>query len=129
VDEVLEYLESLPEPQQGTLKRLRRELLRLVPQATEGISYQMPAIFLSGKPIAGYFAFKNHLGYFPHSSVVVPLLAEELTQYKVSKAGFQFAFDHQLPRKLMGRLVGLRMKELEKQYPELFLSYSVIHLT
>ena len=120
MDEVLEYLRALPEPQRGTLLQLRSDLLELVPGATEGFSYGMPAVILNGKAIAGYFAFKNHLGYFPHSSLVTVQLIEELGRYKVSKGGFQFPFDHTLPGELVEKLVATRLAVLKDQYPDLF---------
>ena len=120
MDEVLKYLESLPEPQRSTLSKLREDLLALVPGASEGFSYSMPAVILNGKAVAGYFAFKKHLGYFPHSSLVTPQLAQELSSYKVSKGGFQFPLDHQLPRELVQRLLAVRLAVLKEQYPDLF---------
>ena len=120
MNQVLDYLRSLPEPQRSTLSKLREDLIALVPGATEGFSYSMPAVLLNGKAVAGYFAFKNHLGYFPHSSLVTPQLAQELVSYKVSKGGFQFPHDHQLPRELLEKLVAVRLKVLKEQYPSLF---------
>ena len=120
MNEVLEYLESLPEPQRSTLQKLRADLLDLVPEATEGISYGMPAIFFKGKPIAGYFAFKKHLGYFPHSSLTVSRLEPELQAFKRSKGGFQFPHDMSLDKPLVEKLVTERIVELKEQYPKLF---------
>ena len=120
MEEVLRYLESLPEPQRSSLTQLRSDLLALLPNANEGFSYGMPAVLLNGKAVAGYFAFKNHLGYFPHSSLVTPRLALELSGYKVSKGGFQFPFDHKLPRELVESLVTVRLAVLKEQYPDLF---------
>lgn len=116
MDEVLAYLESLPEPQRTSLASLRSQILELVPEATEGFSYNMPAVFYQGKPVAGYFAFKKHLGYFPHSSLVTGLLVEELAPYKVSKGGFQFPLDHQLPAELVKKLVHVRLKVLRREH-------------
>ena len=121
MDEVLAYLDSLPEPQRSTLHRLRADLLELLPDATEAISYGMPAVVYKGKPIAGYFAFKKHLGYFPHSSRTVALLPDELRDFKKSKAGFQFQHDQVLSKDLLGKLLKLRIEELKTQYPKLFL--------
>ena len=38
----------------------------MISKAEQGISYGMPAFRLHGKVIAGFAAFKNHLGYLPH---------------------------------------------------------------
>lgn len=120
MDEVLEYLRALPEPQRTSLSQLRADLLALIPGASESFSYSMPAVMLNGKAVAGYFAFKNHLGYFPHSSLVTPQLVRELSSYRVSKGGFQFPHDHQLPMELVEKLVAVRLRVLKEQYPSLF---------
>ena len=120
MSEVTDYLDSLPEPQKSTLSQLRSDLLELLPDATEAFSYAMPAVILNGKAVAGYFAFKRHLGYFPHSSLVTPKLSEELAPYKVSKGGFQFALETPLPKALVAKLVAVRLAVLKDQYPDLF---------
>lgn len=111
---------GLPEPQRGTLLQLRKDLLELVPDPVEKISYGMPAVFTRGKAVAGYFAFKNHLGYFPHSSLVIPKLADELASFRQSKGGFQFPHDQILNRSLVAKLVKVRLEVLSEQYPQLF---------
>lgn len=99
---------------------LRRELLELLPNAEEKISYGMPAVLLNGKAVAGYFAFKNHLGYFPHSSLVTEMLATELAVFRTSKGGFQFPHDQPLSKELVKKLVSARLEVLSQPYPELF---------
>jgi hypothetical protein len=59
--EVDEYLDRLDEPKRSTLRRLRRDILAVVPDAEQGISYAVPAFKVAGKTIAGFAAFKNHL--------------------------------------------------------------------
>ena len=76
-----EYLEATPEPQRSTLLELRRTLRNLLPEATEEISYGVPAFKVGGKAIAGYASYKNHCSYFPHSGRVLSELAGELSQY------------------------------------------------
>ena len=104
------YLEGLLPIQRAGLEDLREKLLRLTPGVTEAISYSMPAVVEDGKVLAGYAAFKNHLGYFPHSSIVISRLEPELTEYKSSKGGFQFGFDQRLPIDLVQKLVNEKRK-------------------
>ena len=42
-DEIDQYLEDLEEPKRSTLQRLRQTILEVVPEAEQGISYQVPA--------------------------------------------------------------------------------------
>ncbi|MDG2497779.1 MAG: hypothetical protein P8M68_06340 [Aquiluna sp.] len=104
-EDVDAYLAELEPAKRDGLGRLRSKLLELAPTATEGISYAMPAIIENRKVIAGYAAFKNHLSYFPHSSIVISRLAKDLDSFKTSKGGFQFGIDEVLPDELIRKLV------------------------
>jgi hypothetical protein len=88
--EIDEYLDSLDEPKRTTLSRLRRDILAVVPDAEQCISYAAPGFKVAGKTIAGFAAFKHHLSYLPHSGSVFPELAlgrvrEDLRSFEVSR--------------------------------------------
>ena len=117
--EVDQYLKGLPEAAVFSLQALRKQVLDLVPAGEEGISYAMPCVKLSGKAVAGYAAFKKHIGYFPHSGNIVPQLEAELADRKQTTGGFQFGLGEVLPDYLVAKLVGLRLKELSEKYPDL----------
>ena len=110
-DEIDQYLADLEEPKRSTLQRLRQTILEVVPEAEEGISYQVPAFRVDGKVIAGFAAFKNHLSYLPHSGSVFPLLRDEVASYKTSKGALQFPVDAPLPKPLVERLVRVRIAQ------------------
>jgi uncharacterized protein YdhG (YjbR/CyaY superfamily) len=74
----------------------------------------MPAIRENGQVVAGYAYFKNHLSYFPHSSIVISNLQSELKNYKSSKGGFQFGNDELLPKTLLKKLV-VQKRKLNKE--------------
>ena len=117
--EVDQYLKGLPEAAVFSLQALRRQVLALVPEGEESISYAMPCVKLQGKAVAGYAAFKNHIGYFPHSGNIVPQLAKELDGRKQTTGGFQFGLGEVLQDDLVAKLVTLRLKELGEKYPDL----------
>lgn len=117
--EVDQYLGGLPEAAVISLQALRQQVLAIVPAGEEGISYGMPCVKLNGKAVAGYAAFKKHIGYFPHSGNIVPQLAQELSGRKQTTGGFQFELGEVLPDDLVAKLVELRLKELSEKYPEL----------
>jgi uncharacterized protein YdhG (YjbR/CyaY superfamily) len=108
-----EYLDAAPEPHASTLRQIRATLRELLPDATETISYGMPAFKERGKAIAGYAHFKNHCSYFPHSGAVLPVIAEELEGYDWSKGTLRFATDQPLPSDLIRRLVAVRRDQLD----------------
>jgi uncharacterized protein YdhG (YjbR/CyaY superfamily) len=110
-DEIDQYLADLEEPKRSTLQRLRQTILEVVPEAEEGISYQVPAFKVDGKVIAGFAAFKNHLSYLPHSGSVFPVLRDEVASYKTSKGALQFPIDSPLPRLLVEQLIRVRIAQ------------------
>jgi uncharacterized protein YdhG (YjbR/CyaY superfamily) len=117
--EVDQYLAGVKEPQHSTLQHLRKQLLALIPDAEECISYAMPCIKVKGKAVAGYAAFKNHIGYFPHSGSVVPKLEKELAGRKQTTGGFQFGNDERLEDSLVKKLVETRMQDIRERYPDI----------
>jgi uncharacterized protein YdhG (YjbR/CyaY superfamily) len=117
--DVDQYLNGLPEAAVYSLQALRKQVLELVPAGEEIISYAMPCVKLNGKAVAGYAAFKKHIGYFPHSGNIVPQLEQELVGRKQTPGGFQFELGEVLPDDLVAKLVALRLKELSEKYPGL----------
>lgn len=117
--EVDQYLKGLPEAAVLSLQALRKQVLDLVPGGEECISYAMPCVKLNGKAVAGYAAFKKHIGYFPHSGNIVPQLKQELADRKQTTGGFQFGLGEVLADDLVAKLVSLRLRELGEKYPDL----------
>jgi uncharacterized protein YdhG (YjbR/CyaY superfamily) len=109
--EIDAYLDGLDEPKRSTLIQLRKALRSLLPDAEEGIAYGVPAFKVSGKTVAGFAAFKNHLSYLPHSGSVFPELAGELSGYSYSSGALRFSVDEPLPQDLVARLVRVRLRQ------------------
>src|ERR671934_2900801 len=80
--EIDEYLARVDKPSRSTLQKLRETIVSIVPEAEQGISYQVPAFRLHGQVVAGFAAFKNHLSYLPFSGSVFPELPEALAGYE-----------------------------------------------
>ena len=110
-EQVDEYLRGLEEPKRSTLEALRRTILEIVPDAEQVISYRVPAFRVSGKTVAGFAAFRNHLSYLPFSGSVLPRLAGELEGYTMAKSALHFPVDRPLSKKLVERLIAVRLAE------------------
>ena len=74
----------------------------------------MPAFRRSGKVVAGFAAFRNHLSYVPHSGSVLPALAQQLAGYDQTKGSLHFAADTPLPRRLVKELLAVRSAEIDR---------------
>ena len=115
--EIDEYLDRLDEPKRSTLRRLRHDILAVIPDAEECISYAVPGFKVAGKTVAGFAAFKNHLSYLPHSGSVFPELAEALAGYKKSSGALRFPVDEPLPLELVEKLIAVRLRQAFPQAP------------
>jgi uncharacterized protein YdhG (YjbR/CyaY superfamily) len=107
-----EYLSGVPAEQRVQLEQIRSTIKKLVPEAEEKISYNMPMFYFGGM-FAGFAAFKDHCSYFPCSGSVLKNFSQELSSYKTSKGTIQFTLDHPLPASLLKKIITLRLLEIE----------------
>ncbi|MBD3920945.1 DUF1801 domain-containing protein [Paenibacillus sp. PR3] len=108
-----EYIASFAPDIQQKLQSIRSLIKEIVPEATEKISYAMPAFALHGN-LVFYAAFKNHIGFYPSGSGIKEF-EHELTGLKWSKGAIQFPLDKPIPYDLISRIVQFRVAEnLEK---------------
>lgn len=110
--EIEGYLAGVGEPQRSTLVATRATLRALLPGAGEAMKYGMPTFVAHGHSIASYAAFKEHCGYFPHSSGVLTRAGDAIAEFPTSKGGLRFPVDRPLTKALVKRLVRLRLDEL-----------------
>jgi len=106
------HLAAISQPQRGTLEQLRRDILQVIPEAEQVISYGFPGFKLNGKVICGFDAFKKHCSFFPHSSLVIPALEADLENYQYSKGALHFPIDRPLPKSLVRILIKTRLRQL-----------------
>jgi uncharacterized protein YdhG (YjbR/CyaY superfamily) len=112
---VEEYIAGVPEPGRSTLERVRAVIRSIVPpDATETISYQMPAFRYKGALVA-YGAFKNHCSLFPMSAALIEAMKSELGKYETAKGTIHFALDKPLPATLIRKIVKARIAQNEKK--------------
>jgi len=84
-----EYLAGVPEPARTTLEKMRATIQSVLPpQATETISYGIPAFKLK-KTLVYFAAFTNHCSFFS-TAAIIEQFKEELAGYTISKGTVQF---------------------------------------
>jgi uncharacterized protein YdhG (YjbR/CyaY superfamily) len=111
------YLAALPLNQREALTALRSRLTALLPDHLETMSYAMPGLRQpgpKGKMVVGYAAFAKHLGLYPHSGTVIPLI--DCAPFKTSKSGVLFTPDRPLPDMLLRQIIETRLAELAAGY-------------
>lgn len=98
------------------LDEIRNLIRQSAPEATETISYGMPAFKLN-KVLVYYAAYQNHIGFYPTPDAI-EFFQKELTKYKTSKGAIQFPLGKSLPSSLIKKIVKFRVKqESEKIIP------------
>lgn len=110
---VTAYIAAQPEPFAAALSALRKQLLSLLPDHIECMSYAMPGLRQpqkQGKMIIGYAAFARHIGLYPHSGSVIPNL--DCAPFKTSKSGMTFTPDMPPPLALIAQIIAARQAEL-----------------
>jgi uncharacterized protein YdhG (YjbR/CyaY superfamily) len=111
--DVDEYIAGVPEPARTTLNKIRAIIRSVVPpEATEAISYGMPAFQYKG-PLFGYAAFKNHCSLFPMGSSVIVAFKEELKGFETAKGTIRFPIDKPPAATLIKKLVKARIAQNE----------------
>jgi uncharacterized protein YdhG (YjbR/CyaY superfamily) len=108
-----EYLARVPEPARSTLGRVRAAIRSAVPpEATETISYRMPAFRYKGM-LVWFAAFSDHCSFFPTASVV-EIFKDRLKGYKISKGTIRFPKDEPLPIGLIKGMVKALVAQNDK---------------
>jgi uncharacterized protein YdhG (YjbR/CyaY superfamily) len=110
-----DYISLQPEELVEGLEKLRQIIRSVAPEATETISYHMPAFQYHGM-LVGFAGWKKHYGFYPWNGSTVIEFKEELKGYETSKGAIQFPRDKPLPVALIKKIVKFRMKEnIEKE--------------
>ena len=103
------YISQFPSDVQAILERVRKTISHAAPDATETISYMMPAFKQHG--ILVYFAaWKKHIGLYPPISGD-KALERAVGRYAGPKGNLQFPLDEPMPLDLIERIVKLRVQQ------------------
>jgi uncharacterized protein YdhG (YjbR/CyaY superfamily) len=106
-----EYIATLPGEVQGKLQRVRSTIRKALPEAEEGISYQIPVYKQHGGAVLYFAGWKEHFSLYPASGALVGAFAHELEPYVVSKGTIRFPLSKSVPVRLIGRIAKFRAEE------------------
>jgi uncharacterized protein YdhG (YjbR/CyaY superfamily) len=107
---VNDYIGEFPAQAQSMLRKMRSTIRNAAPQASETISYSMPAYILGGKKLVWFAGFKSHVGFYPGAAAIAAF-EKELSAYKTAKGSVQFPLSEPLPVDLISRIVKFRMEQ------------------
>jgi len=105
-----DYITRFPAEVQKRLQAIREAVTAQVPEATERISYDMPAFVLNGNLVL-FAAWKRHIALYPVSAAMereIPAMAEFPLP---GKGTVHFPHDRPLPLALIRDIIAFRLRE------------------
>lgn len=103
------YHRGFPPAIRARLEEIRVAIREAAPQATETISYGMPA-FRQHRVLVYYAAHARHIGFYPTPSAIKAFSAQ-LKGYVFSKGAVQFPVEDAMPLVLIQKMVKYRVAE------------------
>lgn len=98
------YIETLSDTGKQVAAQIRLTVVRLIPEPTEAIKYNMPAFQIGGNSFLYFAVWKKHVGLYPiyrgdiaFETMVAPYRAETDT--------VQFALDQPLPIDVIKQII------------------------
>ena len=97
VASVREYIASKPKESRAHLEAVRRAIRKALPDAQEGLTYQMPAYTLNGVGVLYFAGWKSHYSLYPASDALAAAFDTELARYERSKGTIKFPLSEPVP--------------------------------
>lgn len=99
-----QYISTFPKDTQAILAEVRRIIRTEVPEAEEGISYNIPAFKVGGKYPLYFAGYKAHIGIYPVPSGTEGF-NKKLAPYVAGKGTIHFPLDRPLPVELLKEII------------------------
>jgi uncharacterized protein YdhG (YjbR/CyaY superfamily) len=115
--EIDEYLAGLDAEDATIIADAYATARTLVPEATQGISYGMPALIVQGRPLLSLMRAKGHIGIYPYSPVVVAAVLETLPAIdglSAAKGTVRLPLGAEIPEIVIRKLVLARSDEIRE---------------
>jgi uncharacterized protein YdhG (YjbR/CyaY superfamily) len=104
-----EYVSAQPESVQAILQELRRVIAKVIPDATETISYNIPTFKQNGTYIVYFSGWKDHVSLYPTPADMA--LHSELEPYMSGKGTVKFSLAEPIPYELVEKMVKALLAE------------------
>ncbi|HEX8029981.1 MAG TPA: DUF1801 domain-containing protein, partial [Vicinamibacterales bacterium] len=112
VASVRDYIASKPKESRASLEAVRRAIRKALPNAQEGLAYQMPAYTINGVGVLYFAGWKSHYSLYPASDALFGAFATELAPYERTKGTLKFPLSEPVPIRLIERIAKFRARQL-----------------
>jgi uncharacterized protein YdhG (YjbR/CyaY superfamily) len=109
-----EYISTCPEECRDLMHVMWQTISKVVPDATETISYGIPTFQYKGKNLVHFSGYKQHIGFYP-GAVAIEAFELKLRYYQTSKGTVQFPLDRKLPAALIREMVRFCVRKADEQ--------------
>ena len=110
-------LKSFPPGQSQVLLKVREEISKLLPGATEEITYGIPTWTIEGIGVIGIDGFKKHNSVFPYSGNLGSDFKTALSKFETTKGSIHFDLDKEFPKALLKRIIARRIEMINDSFP------------
>ncbi len=116
VTSVDKYLALQPEAARRSLRQVRRAIRKALPEADEGLAYNMPTYKVRGLTVLHFAGWKRHYSLYPATDGVVAAFKDELAPYEVNDKGtVRFPLSEPVPVALIERIAKFRAREVARR--------------
>lgn len=111
---VEEYLADKTQAQQAEYERIKKIVVKLVPDIEETISYGIPTFKYKGKYVLYFGAFKDHMSVFP-GGAMVDEIKDRLAGFKLAKGTIQYTEQNLIPKEVIEEFVRNRIVSISRK--------------
>ena len=106
-----EYIANLAEPQKSVIGHMYEIVRQMAPDATQELSYAMPAFKYKGKGLIAIIANKQFMSVYPYASVKG--LGLDLSAFECTTGSIHFTVDKPIGDDLLRQIITARMSQIE----------------
>lgn len=107
------YLAKQPPAHRAALEDVRRRVAGLLPEATEAISYGMPAFRYRNRYVVSYAGWAKHCAFYPLTGASVEAHRAELEGLSIHKGTVRFVPPQRLSDELLRTIVAERKAAID----------------
>jgi uncharacterized protein YdhG (YjbR/CyaY superfamily) len=107
-----DYIAAQPDERRAPLETLRATIRAAVPEASEAISYRIPAYRIEGRVFIFFAGWKKHVSLYPVTRDLLDALGVDTQGLDVDKGTIRFPLGAPLPVEFIARIARHRADEV-----------------